>query len=132
MKVSTSNNPHMAKVATKSGYRPLGEQNKHPKYIEQFPNCIDPFRITLRKNFVEREPKYIPVGPNKRYSKVDKSVNIMLGMSKGDIKKVYSNEERVKGFIRKAKKLCPNGGFQILAVGRENGKDYCEIRCTSV
>jgi hypothetical protein len=132
MKTSTSNNPHMAKGATKSGYRPLGEQNKHPKYIEQFPNCIDPFRIPLAKRFVDREPKYIPVGPIKRYSKVDKSVNIMLGMSKGEIKKVYSNQQKVERFIAKAKRLCPNGGFEILATGRENGKDYCKIRCTSV
>lgn len=129
MKTSATNNPHMAKGATRnSGYRPLGELSKRTQMDSQFPPCIDPFRITLRKVIVEREPKYIPVGPNKRYSKIDKTVNLMLGLSVGNKLNVYKSEAETLRLIAKAKKICPNGEMEIINVTPH----YCTVICTKV
>lgn len=129
MKVATGNNPHMAKRATRnSGYRPLGELSTRVQKDSQFPPCIDPFRITLRKNFVEREPKYIPVGPNKRYAKIDKTVNLMLGLSVGEKLNVYQTEAETLRLIAKAKKICPSGEMEIVNVTPH----YCTVICNKV
>jgi hypothetical protein len=129
MRTYTTNNPHMAKRATRnSGYRPLEELSKRTQIDTQFPPCIDPFRITLRKNFVERGPKYIPVGPNKRYAKIDKTVNLMLDLNVGKKLNVYQTEAETLRLMAKAKKICPNGQMEIVNVTPH----YCIVICTKV
>jgi len=105
-------------------YRPLGLRTAS-ELRNQYPNSINPFKIPLAKNFISREDKYTP---RNRYKKIDKHVNLMLGMAIGDVMLICKTTEEIERLMKKCKNICPKGAFEIV----EEALNGIKIKCTSV